>query len=111
MARPVAHQHGDLKVKWVLITVALLTGTAVTIHLALAVLQWTFMRVGGTEGQLPSQPVPPAHLYQRQESEAILQAGATRLAHGRMPIDRAIDEVVKRGWKRPAPAGRKGGRP
>lgn len=112
MPRPLAHEHGDVKVKWVALTLAILTGTAVFLHIALAGLQWAFMRFGGTEGQLPSQPAPPAHLYQRQESEAILRAGAERLAHpARMPLDRAIDEVVRRGWQPPAPAGRKGGRP
>ncbi|MNT69055.1 hypothetical protein D3C72_2073350 [compost metagenome] len=70
------------------------------------------MRIGGTSGQLPSEPVPPAHLHQRAETEAIVRAGLDRLSGAApaggtnppgMPIDQAIDAVVRRGWAPPRP--------
>lgn len=115
MAEPKAHEPRDIRFRWLWLSALALTISAVVIHVALWGLLRAFEAIAGTAGQAPSRPSPPAHLHQRQETEAIERAGRDRLrggAPGGMPIDKAIDHVVKRGWTPPRkPAKAAGGRP
>lgn len=110
MAEPIAHERRDFKLKWVLGAAAALTATAVVLHLALAALQWGFMRVGGTSGQGPSEPAPAPYSGPAYDAATIERAGAEVLravgpaeepGYVRIPLEQAIDRVVARGWARP----------